>query len=184
MRLFTSGSKHLFFSFACVLFAFFSAFLWSGCAQKEDNIFVQEASMQTLNPTTKGLFPTNPPPPSGCDTTLLPVVMVHGFLAAGDTYAPFLMRFHSNGYCLNRLFAFDWNSISGTNTVAALDAFIDNVLAETGATQVNLMGHSAGGGTCYEYLTDAMHAAKVAHYVHIGSSIQAGPAGPSAMCRP
>ncbi len=179
MFLFTSGPKPLFFTIGCVFITFFSAFLCLGCTQKEENIFIEEAAMQTLDPTVKGLFPTNPPPPSGCDTTLLPVVMVHGFLAAGDTYAPFLMRFHSNGYCLNRLFAFDWNSISGTNTVAALDAFIDNVLAETGATQVNLMGHSAGGGTCYEYLADATHAAKVAHYVHIGSSIQTGPAGPS-----
>lgn len=157
-----------------IIFSFFFA-----CTRKEANLVPEKFGMPTLSAKTKGLFPTSPPPPSGCDAALLPVVMVHGFLAAGDTYAPFLMRFHSNGYCLNRLFAFDWNSISGTNTAAALDVFIDNVLAQTGAAQVNLMGHSAGGGTCYEYLADAAHAAKVAHYVHIGSSVEPGPAGPS-----
>jgi hypothetical protein len=51
-------------------------------------------------------------------------------------------------------------------------------LAETGADQVNLTGHSAGGGLSYGYLEDPERAAKVANYVHIGSNAQNGPAGP------
>src|SRR5688572_8587219 len=58
----------------------------------------------------------NPPPPS-CKDSLLPVVMMHGFLASGDTYAKHVMRFTSNGYCGNRLFAYDWNTLAGSNDV-------------------------------------------------------------------
>jgi len=108
-----------------------------------------------------------------------PVVVVHGFLASGDTYALQYQRFSENCYGENYVFAFDWNSTGfGANQSAALDAFINDVLEETGADKVDLAGHSAGGGVCYTYLSNAAYASKVAHYVHIASSAQAGPAGP------
>lgn len=124
---------------------------------------------------------SNPPAsPVECDTCIYPIVMVHGFLASGDTWTKFHQLFTSNGYKWRNLYAFDWNSLNqaGNNT-ASLDQFIDKVLAETGATHVRLMGHSAGGGVCYAYLSDATRAAKVDGYVHIGSSVQPGPAGPN-----
>lgn len=105
--------------------------------------------------------------------------MLHGFLASGDTYANTTMRFTSNGYCEDRIFVYDWNSIGGGNNVNALDQFIDNVLSQTNADKVELAGHSAGSGYCYNYLSTAAHAAKVAHYVHLAGNPTAGPAGPS-----
>jgi hypothetical protein len=63
--------------------------------------------------------------------------------------------------------------------VANLDAFINEVLQSTGASKVNLVGHSAGGGLGYSYLSDASRASKVERYVHIGSFPQDGPAGPN-----
>lgn len=114
----------------------------------------------------------------GCDV-YRPVIMVHGFLASGDTWAKFAQYFTSNGYCNRQMYAFDWNSLAtGSNVSAALDAFVDTVRARTGSAQVDLIGHSAGGGTCYTYLNNLNAAAKVAHYVHVGSSTQSGPAGP------
>lgn len=122
----------------------------------------------------------NNPPPAGCNDTLLPVVMMHGFLASGDTYARHYMLFTSNGYCGTRLFAYDWNTLAlAGGDVNALDAFIDSVLSKTQAAQVNLIGHSAGGGLGYNYLSNAARAAKVAHYVHIASGVQSAPAGPN-----
>lgn len=114
-----------------------------------------------------------------CDSTTLPIVMAHGFLASGDTYATQFQRFTSNNYCADRLFAFDWNTIEQENAEDLLDVFIDEVLAQTGATQVNLVGHSAGSGLGYSYLTDADRAAKVAHYVEVGSGPNDQPAGPN-----
>ena len=127
--------------------------------------------------------PENTPPasPVECDTCLYPIVMVHGFLASGDTWTKFHQLFTSNGYKWRSLYAFDWNSLNqlGGGTTQLLDQFIDKVLAETGATHVRLIGHSAGGGVCYTYLSDATRAAKVDGYVHIGASVQPGPAGPN-----
>jgi triacylglycerol lipase len=121
----------------------------------------------------------NPPIASACKSDLPPIVMAHGLLGSGDTYANQVMRFGSNGFCQDRMFAFDWNSLDTTvNTSIQLDAFIDEVLQKTGASKVVLMGHSAGGRVGYDYLADAARAAKVSHYVHIGSFANAAPAGP------
>ncbi len=114
-----------------------------------------------------------------CDTTYLPIVMCHGFLASGDTYAKQAKRFLQNNYCGVSVYVFDWNSLGGGSKVEALDAFIEGVLARTGASQIELAGHSAGGGLGYDYLADATRAVKVAHYVHLGSSPQTAPAGPN-----
>lgn len=122
--------------------------------------------------------PATPPP---CDDQRPPIVAAHGFLASGDTYANHAMRFEANGYCLARIHAFDWNTLQRDEPEAALDAFIDNVLDSAGAEQVELMGHSAGGGLGYTYLADPARAARVAHYVHIGSFVNDGPAGPEGM---
>lgn len=113
-----------------------------------------------------------------CEKNHHPVIFLHGFLASGDTWANQVMRFTSNNYCDNLLYAYDWNTLGGGNDVNALNTFIDSVLSWTGATQVDLVGHSAGGGYGYSFCEDAARAAKVAHYVHIGSSDQTSPAGP------
>jgi len=108
-----------------------------------------------------------------------PLVLAHGFLASGDTWSPHARRLRANGWCANRIVAFDWNTLNRTTDHgAALDETIDRALAATGATQVDLVGHSAGGGLGYTYLSEPERAAKVAHYVHIGSTPQGAPAGP------
>ncbi|HMO31793.1 MAG TPA: alpha/beta fold hydrolase [Lacibacter sp.] len=115
----------------------------------------------------------------GCDSTRLPVVFVHGFLGSGDNWSLPIRRLVQNGYCANRLFVFDWNSVNrGRSTDSLLDVTINHVLRQTGAKAVNLVGHSAGGGLCYSYLADSIRARKVARYVHIGSSTMKAPAGP------
>lgn len=120
------------------------------------------------------------PPPAACDATEPPVVMAHGFLAAGDTWAAHVARFAANGHCADRYHAFDWNTLAmDADHVAALDAFIDDVRARHRAEQVDLMGHSAGGRLGYDYLADPARAAKVRAYVHTGSFPNEGPPTPA-----
>lgn len=106
-----------------------------------------------------------------CDTTKRPIVFIHGFLASGDTWAGQIQRFVQSGYCGKQLFVFDWNSVGGNGKKndSLLRVFIHNVLAQTNAKQVDLVGHSAGGGLGRGYLLDSINASKVSHYVHIGS---------------
>ncbi len=104
--------------------------------------------------------PIPEPTPSG----KTPIVFLHGFLASGDTYEKQVKRFSSNGYSLADLYAFDWNSLDfAANNIAKLDAFINDVLAKTGATQVELVGHSAGTRVVQDYTI--VHRSKVKHLV-------------------
>lgn len=113
-----------------------------------------------------------------CDSSRLPVVFVHGFLGSGDNWSWPIRRLVQNGYCANRLFVFDWNSVNRSrSTDSLLDVTINRVLQQTGATAVHLVGHSAGGGLCYSYLSDSIRSRKVARYVHIGSNAMKMPAG-------
>lgn len=148
------------FLFAALLF---SSFLFIGSCDKkcDDNIPPAGPGEPEINKCTK----------------LHPIVFIHGFLASGDTWANQVMRFTSNGYCENLLYAYDWNSVGGGTDQAALNAFIDTVLARTGAKQVDLVGHSAGGGYGYSYCSDTTRAKKIAHYVHVASSSQTSAAG-------
>jgi triacylglycerol lipase len=105
-----------------------------------------------------------------CQSPYLPIVFVHGFLASGDTWATQAQRFMQNGYCNHQLFAYDWNtSGAGGNKTKVLDSFIAVVLKKTGASKVNLVGHSAGGGLCYQYCNDSLNARNISRYVHIAS---------------
>ena len=117
-----------------------------------------------------------------CDPNTTPIVFAHGALEVGDAFANQSMRFASNGYCPDRIFAFDWNTVSFTgfaDEVTRLEAFIDRVLAQTGADQVDLIGHSMGTSLSHAYLNkDPANAAKVAHYAGLaGMSTDAPPGG-------
>lgn len=166
------------------LFLFVMLLLVAGACKKDpiDNPDDNPNDTTQITPPDTLPFPpdTISVPLPECNTTYLPVIMAHGALASGDTYAPQIMRFTSNGYCNNYLVAFDWNTLGGgaSASVPKLDSVINTILAATGTQQVELVGHSAGGGLGYNYLSDATRAAKVAHYVHIGSSPQSAPAGP------
>ena len=127
-------------------------------------------------------IPDPPPLPErdACDDSRPPVVMAHGLLAAGDTWAAHVARFAANGHCPDRYHAFDWDTLAmDLDNAALLDVFVDAVRAEHGAERVDLMGHSAGGRLGYDYLADPARAAKVRRYVHTGSFPQEVPPGPA-----
>jgi triacylglycerol esterase/lipase EstA (alpha/beta hydrolase family) len=84
-----------------------------------------------------------------------PVILVHGtFENMADNWNALSPLLYDNGYCV---FAFNYGSYDGsgaagiyaTGDIAAsaqqLSSFVDEVLGETGATKVDLVGHSQGG---------------------------------------
>jgi len=112
-----------------------------------------------------------------------PIIFVHGMSGSALQFESQALRFASNGWPASYLFAFEYDSgipdVEGsTARMARLDVFIDNVLAETGADKVYLMGHSRGTSESFAYLADAAHAAKIAKYVNIdGRTADALPGG-------
>ena len=82
----------------------------------------------------------------------LPIVFVHGQLGSAQQFETQAMRFTSNGYPQELLFAFEYDTNQDVNPLEDLDAFLDGVLAETGASQVYAIGHSRGTSVWTEYL--------------------------------
>ena len=112
-----------------------------------------------------------------------PIIFVHGMAGSAQQFESQAMRFASNGWPTTHLFAFEWTAAfpspeTTAERTARLDAFVDNVLAQTGADKVYLMGHSAGTSVSFGYLADPARAAKVAKYVNIdGMTATALPGG-------
>jgi len=101
--------------------------------------------------------------------TPLPIVFVHGQLGSAQQFETQAMRFTSNGYPQQLLYAFEYDTSSPLNPVSDLDAFLDAVLGETGAAKVLAIGHSRGTTVWTSYLDDPSFdgPAKVAKYVNI-----------------
>jgi pimeloyl-ACP methyl ester carboxylesterase len=91
---------------------------------------------------------------SGPRPQVLPVVFVHGQSGSAQQFESQAMRFTSNGYPADVLFAFEYSTAVSENPLGDLDAFIADVLASTGAAQIYAVGHSRGTSVWTEYLKD------------------------------
>lgn len=102
-----------------------------------------------------------------------PVVLVHGLGATASEnwhiFAPYLAE---KGFCV---YGLTYGQVLGSggrggiapmeDSAAQLGRFVDQVMAATGAQQVDLVGHSEGGIMPRWYLKFDGGAAKVAHFV-------------------
>jgi pimeloyl-ACP methyl ester carboxylesterase len=121
-------------------------------------------------------FTPGPPP------NVKPIVFVHGGAGSAQQFESQSMRFASNGWPVDLLFAFEYDSTFATQSlpavIARLNTFIDSVRTQTGASKVYLMGHSLGTYVSQTYLAVPAYAAKVAKYVNIdGGTAGALPGG-------
>jgi pimeloyl-ACP methyl ester carboxylesterase len=111
-----------------------------------------------------------------------PVIFVHGGSGSGAQFDTQALRLTSNGYPADRIAVHEYDSTFGTNTMeevwAGLDELIAELLRETGADGVDLLGHSLGTTVSQGYLTSSSErAASVAHYVNIDGRTAASPPG-------
>jgi len=137
-----------------------------------------------LAAVTNALTPTTPPPGSNdfsCKpsaTHPYPVILVHGTLAnMSDNWQTASPILANHGYCV---FAFNYGGSSstsdfqGTGDIAAsaqqLASFVDTVLAATGASKVDLVGHSQGGMMPRYYINFLGGATKVNTFVALAPS--------------
>ena len=86
----------------------------------------------------------------GCTSKTDPVLALHGFIASGDTYINFERFFVEHGLCPSHFIALDWNTFSEDreDSYALMNRAIDELKIRSGASQITLIGHSAGGGSC------------------------------------
>jgi triacylglycerol lipase len=108
-------------------------------------------------------------PERGAETeaaVINPVVLVHGFTGSPSSMATLKSRFEAAG---RQAFSIDYPGENNVTNAQALATFINQVKAQTGATQVDLVGHSMGGLSTRYYIKSLGGAANVAQYVSLGS---------------
>lgn len=109
-----------------------------------------------------------------------PVVLVHGtFGDMSDSWQALSPLLVDHGYCV---FALNYASYAGSGSLgiyavgdirksaAELSSFVDRVLAATGASTVDVVGHSQGGMMPRYYVKDLGGASKVAALVGLAPS--------------
>src|ERR1700733_14299879 len=117
--------------------------------------------------TATALAPDTPPPGANnwsCQLTTAhpyPVILVHGtFANMDDNWQAASPLLADNGYCV---YAFNYGGTSSASPIqgigdiaasaAQLESFVVAVLAATGASKVDLVGHSQGGMMPRYYLS-------------------------------
>src|SRR4051812_4101684 len=99
-----------------------------------------------------------------------PVVLVHGTFGDASNWAVDAPQLRAAGYCT---FALNYGN-HGTGEIARsaqqLKAFVDQVLAETGAAKVDIVGHSQGGMMPRYYIKNLGGADKVDDLVGLAPS--------------
>jgi triacylglycerol esterase/lipase EstA (alpha/beta hydrolase family) len=129
---------------------------------------------------TGALDPNSPPPGANnlsCQSTThpYPVVLVHAtFANQHDNFNALSPLLYNHGYCV---YTFNYGgppllgTLYGLNEIAAsaqeLATFVNTVLAATGKSKVDLVGHSQGGMMPHYYMKFLGGAAKVHTFVGI-----------------
>jgi triacylglycerol lipase len=98
-----------------------------------------------------------------------PVIVVAGTFSPAFANEPLAARLRADGY---RVFIFELPNL-GTGDIAqsarALNTFADGVRAQTGASKVDLVGHSQGGLVARQYVKFEGGAAEVDSIVSLGA---------------
>ena len=118
-----------------------------------------------------------------------PIIFIHGGSGSASQFESQAMRFTSNGFPQEYLFAYEYDSSYEINTrddiLAGLDEFVAEVIEKTGAEKVDIMGHSHGTTIMHDYLgrpEGPERADNIAHYVNIdGRTASEPPAGVSTL---
>ena len=97
-----------------------------------------------------------------------PVVLVHGTFESSAMWSQFSPVLTQAGFCVS---AIDYNSLQDIATSARqLATFVDQVLAASGATKVDIVGHSQGGMMPRFFLKNLGGAAKTHSLIGFASS--------------
>ena len=98
-----------------------------------------------------------------------PILFVHGWNSNSSTWTTMVSRFQADGWTAAELNNWSYNtSQSNATTASQIATKVDQILAATGATKVDLISHSMGGLSTRYYLKNLGGDAKVDDWVSLG----------------
>ena len=97
-----------------------------------------------------------------------PIVFVHGISSSASSWDDWVADFEADGYRSSELFAwsYDWKQSNAT-TAQQLATEVKSVLAQTGASKVDLVVHSMGALNGRSYLKNLGGTSYVDHFVSV-----------------
>lgn len=98
-----------------------------------------------------------------------PILFVHGFNSSGSIWTTMIGNFKKDGWTDAQLFSWSYDTGQSNATTAGLiQQKVDAILAQTGATQVDIISHSMGGLSSRYYLKHLGGDARVDAWVSLG----------------
>ena len=97
-----------------------------------------------------------------------PILFVHGWNSNSSTWTTMVGRFQADGWTTAELNNWSYNtSQSNATTAQQISTKVDQILAATGATKVDLISHSMGGLSTRYYVKNLGGDAKVDDFVSL-----------------
>jgi triacylglycerol lipase len=98
-----------------------------------------------------------------------PILFVHGWNSSGSTWNTMVSRFQADGWTTAELNNWSYNTSQSNKTTAGqIQTKVDQIIAATGATKVDLVTHSMGGLSSRWYVKFLGGDAKVDDWVSLG----------------
>src|SRR5690349_2856786 len=98
-----------------------------------------------------------------------PILFVHGWNSNSSTWNTMISRFKADGWTTAELNNWSYNySQSNATTASQIATKVNQILAATGATKVDLISHSMGGLSTRYYIKNLGGGPKVDDFVSLG----------------
>ncbi|MFC4639827.1 esterase/lipase family protein [Deinococcus hohokamensis] len=98
-----------------------------------------------------------------------PVLFVHGYNSSGSVWTTMIANFKKDGWTDAQLFSWSYDTTkSNADTADLVRQKVDAILAQTGASKVDIISHSMGGLSSRYYLKNLGGDLKVDAWVSLG----------------
>lgn len=116
-----------------------------------------------------GAAPTGPEAAVAPAPTRHPILFVHGWQGSASTWNTMVSRFKADGWTDAQLMAWTYNSSqSNATTAQEISTRVDQLMAATGATRVDVVTHSMGGLSSRYYAKNLGGDARIDAWVSLG----------------
>ena len=104
-----------------------------------------------------------------------PVLLIHGLYGNSVNFAVMKLRLIREGYTSSSIYSVNLtpnDTVCDPGHVAQINTAVENIITETGITQIDVIGHSNGGLDLLNYMLFGTGVGHVRNFIAIGSPLQ------------